>query len=97
MDSFRFDFAHALYNAPGWNWHMAQIQRDVDELAIVIAYLRGKLGYRIRLCTLGFKTVLVKSATTLVVIGHSKGALASFRYLSHNSDLPKFYINLSGR
>ena len=49
MDSFRFDFAHALYNQPGWEWHMAQFQRDVEEIKVVVQYLREKLGYKISL------------------------------------------------
>lgn len=49
MDSFRFDFAHALYNAPGWDWHMAQFQRDVDEMTLVVRYLREKWGYKVEL------------------------------------------------
>jgi hypothetical protein len=49
MDSFRFDFAHALYNQPGWEWHMAQFQRDVEEIKVVVQYLREKLGYSISL------------------------------------------------
>lgn len=31
------------------------------------------------------------------VVGHSKGALASFAYLSQTSEPPPLYVNLSGR
>jgi len=80
MDSFRFDFAHAKYGAPGWDWHMAQIQRDVDEIKTVVDYLESKFGYKVAL-----------------LVGHSKGALASYAYLSQVSDPPQFYVNISGR
>ena len=49
MDSFRFDFAHALYNAPGWDWHMAQFQRDVEEIKLVVQFLKEKWGYKVGL------------------------------------------------
>lgn len=35
--------------------------------------------------------------TPPTVVGHSKGALASFQYLCQVTDPPKFYVNLSGR
>merc|ERR1712093_939166 len=80
MDSFRFDFAHAKYGAPGWEWHMARIQRDVEELKTVIAYLEKTYGYKVGL-----------------LVGHSKGALASYQYLCQVPDPPRLYVNLSGR
>ena len=47
LDSFRFGFAHAKYNQPGWVWHMAKIQRDVDEIRAAVLYLEEKLGYKV--------------------------------------------------
>ena len=49
IDSFRFDFAHAKYNQPGWDWHMSRISRDVDELQLVVDFLREKYGYKVKL------------------------------------------------
>lgn len=52
VDSFRFDFAHAKYNQPGWVWHMAKIERDVEEIRAVVLYLEDKLGYKVDLSKL---------------------------------------------
>lgn len=50
VDSFRFDFTHAKYNQPDWEWHMCNLQRDVDELQSVIAFLETEYRYRVTLC-----------------------------------------------
>lgn len=80
LDSFRFDFAHAKYNQPGWVWHMAKIQRDVDEIRAVVLYLEEKLGYKVD-----------------IIIAHSKGGLASWRYLAQYPNPPRYFVNLSSR
>ncbi|KAK9894416.1 alpha/beta-hydrolase [Cystobasidium minutum MCA 4210] len=80
IDSFRFDFAHAKYNQPGWVWHMAKIERDVEEMREVVLYLEQKLGYKVDL-----------------IIAHSKGGLATWRYLASYPDPPRYAINLSSR
>lgn len=100
MDSFRFDFAHALYNAPGWDWHMAQFQRDVEEIKLVVQFLKEKWGYKVGLgeC-LNPVMYPARQQTDLhvTVVAHSKASLASWMYFSQIPDPPRLYVNLSGR
>lgn len=82
---------------------MAQIPRDVEELRTVVAYLQQELGYRVKLrkYSLAFEQNVSIQLLSLLfvrtVVGHSKGALASFLHLKDAADPPQFYVNLSGR
>ena len=97
MDSVRFDFTHAKYGASDWKWHMARFHQDIEELQFVVDYLAEMLGYEIRLRERSFLQVVTSDSYASLVIGHSKGALASFAYLSKIKNPPPFYVNLSGR
>lgn len=110
LDSFRFDFAHAKYNQPGWVWHMAKIQRDVEEIRTVVKYLEEELGYRVDISKDFVKAQMYRSTSQAdlmeysrlsppfpLVIGHSKAGLATWAYLAQFPNPPKYFINLSSR
>lgn len=68
IDSFRFDFAHAKYNQPGWVWHMAKIERDVEEMREVVLYLEQKLGYKVDLSRLSNNLRSVETTQLVLTI-----------------------------
>ena len=66
----------------GGVWGFGNLTDDVEDIQIVVDYLKGSYGYVVDL-----------------VIGHSRGSIVSFRWLSNSLDGRKVsaFINLSGR
>src|SRR6266540_2917431 len=76
-------FVHIRGNhESGGVWRLGDLTDDVEDIQVVVDYLKVNYGYVVDL-----------------VIGHSRGAIVSFHWLSASFDGRKVsaFVNLSGR